>query len=193
MIANLAATFEKSAALIAAAATDSYLNAVASAAHAIVKAFQSGHKLFVFGNGGSSADAQHICAELVGRFSMDRPGLPAIALTSDQAFLTAWSNDHGFDGVFARQIQSLGRPGDVAWGISTSGNSANVVCGLDAARAAGLVTIGLTGEGGGRAAAHCDHLICAPSHETPRIQEVHAVTYHAMCATVEAAMFSQCG
>ncbi|HWF10534.1 MAG TPA: SIS domain-containing protein, partial [Bryobacteraceae bacterium] len=125
---SIRSAFEESAALIAAAgASSSYLAAVEGAIAAIVKTFQSGHKLLVFGNGGSSADAQHISAELVGRFAMDRPGLPAIALTADQSFLTAWSNDHSFDTVFQRQIQSLGKPGDVAWGISTSGNSANVV------------------------------------------------------------------
>jgi D-sedoheptulose 7-phosphate isomerase len=187
---SIRSAFEESAALIAAAgASSSYLAAVEGAIAAIVKAFQSGHKLLVFGNGGSSADAQHISAELVGRFAMDRPGLPAIALTADQSFLTAWSNDHSFDTVFQRQIQSLGKPGDVAWGISTSGNSANVVCGLDAAREAGLITIGLTGEGGGRIAPLCDHLICAPSRETARVQEVHTVTYHAICSAVEKAIF----
>jgi D-sedoheptulose 7-phosphate isomerase len=186
----LSEVFGQSAETIRAAGSDSsYLSAIEAVTQVIVKAFQSGHKLLVFGNGGSSADAQHICAELVGRFLAERPGLPAIALTADQAFLTAWSNDQTFDTVFARQIQALGRPGDVAWGISTSGNSCNIVAGLQAAREAGLTTIGLTGQGGGKTAAHCDHLLAAPSLETARVQEVHQVTYHAICGAVEAALF----
>ena len=183
--------FERSAQTLRDVASDSeYLSALDDVTQVIVQAFQSGHKLLVFGNGGSSADAQHICAEFVGRFLAERPGLPAIALTADQSFLTAWSNDYTFDTVFARQIQALGQPGDVAWGISTSGNSRNVVAGLRTAREAGLTTIGLTGRGGGKAAEYCDHLLAAPSVETARIQEVHMVTYHAICAAVEAAMFA---
>ncbi len=186
--------FDQSVAAIRAAGSDpSYLPAVEAVTQTIVEAFQSGHKLLVFGNGGSAADAQHICAELVGRFVAERPGLPAIALTTDQSFLTAWSNDYTFDTVFARQVQALGQPGDVAWGISTSGNSCNVVAGLRTAREAGLTTIGLTGRGGGKVAEYCDHLLAAPSSETARIQEVHSVTYHAICGAIEAAMFSQAG
>jgi D-sedoheptulose 7-phosphate isomerase len=153
-------------------------------------AFEDGCKLLVFGNGGSSTDAQHIAAELVGRFTTrDRKALPAIALTTNQAILTAWSNDHSFDDVFARQIDALGRPGDVAWGISTSGNSPNVVDALKRARSFGLKTIGLTGQGGGRMAEHCDVLMAVPLTETPRIQEVHVVTYHAICAALEERLF----
>jgi D-sedoheptulose 7-phosphate isomerase len=182
--------FYQSSETIRAAGSDpSYLSAMDGVIAAIVEAFKSGHKLLVFGNGGSAADAQHICAELVGRFVAERPGLPAIALTTDPSFLTAWSNDYSFDTVFARQIQALGEPGDIAWGISTSGNSCNVVAGLQAARKAGLTTIGLTGRGGGKAAEYCDHLLAAPSCETARIQEVHLVTYHAICGAVEQAMF----
>lgn len=186
----LSEVFEQSAQAIRDAGSDSsYLSAIEAVTQVIVQAFQSGHKLLVFGNGGSSADAQHICAELVGRYLVQRPGLPAIALTADQAFLTAWSNDYTFDTVFARQLQTLGQPGDVAWGISTSGNSCNIVAGLQAARAAGLITIGLTGQGGGKAAAYCDHLLAVPSIETARIQEVHQVTYHAICGAIEATLF----
>ena len=145
----------------------------------------------MFGNGGSSADAQHLCAELVGRFLLDRRPLPAIALTTNQAFLTAWSNDCRFDDVFVRQLEGLGRPGDVAWGISTSGNSANVVNGLRRARELGLRTIGLTGSDGGRAAEFCDVVMAVPLRETPRIQEVHLVTFHAICGALEQRLFGQ--
>jgi D-sedoheptulose 7-phosphate isomerase len=155
----------------------------------LAEALASGHKLLAFGNGGSSADAQHLCAELVGRFVVERPALPAIALTTNQALLTAWSNDYRFDDVFARQIEALGKPGDVAWGISTSGNSANVVNALRRARELGLRTIGLTGDGGGQVAQHCDVLMAVPLTETPRIQEVHLVTYHAVCAALEERLF----
>ena len=126
-------------------------SAVVRAAHAIRSALAGGNKLMVFGNGGSAADAQHMAAELVGRFQRDRPGLPAVALTTDSSTLTSLANDYGFERVFARQVEALGRPGDVAFGISTSGGSANVVAALVAAREAGIVTIALTGRDGGAA------------------------------------------
>jgi D-sedoheptulose 7-phosphate isomerase len=166
-----------------------YEEAVSRATDLLHDALAAGRKLLAFGNGGSAADAQHICAELVGRFAIERRALPAIALTANQALLTAWSNDHHFDDVFARQVEALGQPGDIALGISTSGNSPNVVNALQRARAMGLKTIGLTGAGGGHAAAHCDVLMAVPLHVTPRIQEVHLVTYHAMCAVLEERMF----
>jgi len=150
------------------------------------EAFTSGRKLLVFGNGGSSADAQHFTAELVGRFTVERRALPAIALTTNQAVLTAWSNDYSFEDVFARQIDALGLQGDVAFGISTSGTSANVVNALQRARDRGLRTVGLTGTGGGRMAPLCDVLLAVPLTTTARIQEVHLVTYHAICAGIEA-------
>jgi D-sedoheptulose 7-phosphate isomerase len=156
----------------------------------IEAACRTGAGLLAFGNGGSCADAEHICAELVGRFLIDRKPLRAMALTTNQAFLTAWSNDRAFDDVFARQIEGLGRPGDVAWGISTSGNSPNVVNGLRRARELGLKTIGLTGQGGGRMAEHCDVLMAVPLVDTPRVQEVHLVTYHVICAALEQRLFS---
>jgi D-sedoheptulose 7-phosphate isomerase len=167
-----------------------YLQRVGGAAEIIREALASQGKLLTFGNGGSSTDAQHIAAELVGRFQRERKALPAIALTANQAILTAWSNDHSFDDVFARQIEALGRPGDVAWGISTSGNSPNVVNALRRARELGLKTIGLTGAGGGRMAEHCDVLMAVPLTDTPRIQEVHVVTYHAICAALEERLFT---
>ena len=166
-----------------------YEDAVIGAVDLLEAAMNGGHKLLAFGNGGSSADAQHLCAELVGRFLRERRALPAIALTTNQALLTAWSNDHQFDDVFARQIEALGGAGDVALGISTSGNSTNVVNALRRARGLGLKTVGLTGKGGGRMAEHCDVLMAVPLTETPRIQEVHLVTCHAICAALEERLF----
>lgn len=164
-------------------------SAMADGVSLLEAALRGRNTILVFGNGGSAADAQHVCAELVGRFLMDRRALPAVALTSNQALLTAWSNDHQFEHVFARQIEALGRPGDVAWGISTSGNSANVVNGLRRARELGLRTLGLTGAGGGRLGAHCDVLMAVPLSETPRVQEVHLVTCHAICEELEQRLF----
>jgi D-sedoheptulose 7-phosphate isomerase len=166
-----------------------YPAAIDSAVNLLHSALASGQKLLVCGNGGSAADAEHLCAELVGRFAMERAPLPAVALTTNTALLTAWSNDYRFDDVFARQIEALARPGDVALGISTSGNSTNVVNALRRARALGLKTIGLTGSGGGQLAPLCDVLLAVPLTETPRIQEVHLVTYHAICAALERRIF----
>jgi D-sedoheptulose 7-phosphate isomerase len=154
-----------------------------------VKTFRGGGKLLIFGNGGSAADAMHIAGELAGRFNMNRPGLPAVALGCNMALATAWSNDHTFETIFAREIEALGKPGDAAWGISTSGNSPNVVLGCERARRNGLKTIGLTGAGGGELGTHCDILLAPEVGETPRIQEVHLVTYHAICAGVEDSLF----
>jgi len=165
-----------------------YEESVSKAVDLLETAITAGHKLLAFGNGGSSADAQHLCAELVGRFQRPRRALPAIALTTNQALLTAWSNDHRFDDVFARQVEALGQPGDVALGISTSGNSPNVINALARARSLGLRTLGLTGSGG-RMAEHCDVLMSVPLAETPRIQEVHLVTYHTLCAALEERLF----
>jgi len=183
------AAFETAAGNMAAVARSSFPEAVDKALETIVSAFRRGNKLLVFGNGGSAADAQHICAELVGRFAQTRPGLPAIALTSDQSLLTAWANDCGFHSVFERQVQAFGKPGDVAWGISTSGNSPNVVAAVKYARDAGIFTLGLTGDGGGDMAPFCDVLMAVPLRETPRVQEVHIVTYHSICSQVEERLF----
>ena len=166
-----------------------YQEAVTTALAVLAAAMRGGHKLLAFGNGGSAADAQHLCAELVGRFQRDRRALPAIALTTNQALLTAWSNDHGFGDVFARQVEALGTKGDVALGISTSGNSPNVINGLQRARALGLRTLGMTGRSGGLMARHCDVLMSVPLDETARIQEVHLVTYHTLCAALEDELF----
>jgi D-sedoheptulose 7-phosphate isomerase len=170
-------------------ADSSYVKDVERAAGLLYEAFAAGRKLLVFGNGGSSADAQHLAAELVGRFALERRALPAVALTTNQAILTAWSNDHGFEDVFARQVEALGESADVAMGITTSGTSANVLNGLRRARERGLRTIGLCGRSVEAMTPFCDVLMAVPLAETPRIQEVHLVTYHAICAVLEARLF----
>jgi D-sedoheptulose 7-phosphate isomerase len=189
MSAETADLFRQVASNMARMADSAYVDTVGRAADLLYDAFSSGQKLLVFGNGGSSADAQHLTAELVGRFAFDRKPLPAIALTTNQAILTAWSNDQSFADVFARQIDALGAPGDVAWGISTSGTSPNVVNGLKRARERGLRTIGMTGQGGGEVAGLCDVLLAVPLDVTARIQEVHLVTYHGICAALETRLF----
>ncbi len=154
----------------------------------LIAAVHSGNKLLLFGNGGSAADAQHIAAELIGHFYVDRRPLPAIALTVDTSALTAIGNDYSFDVIFARQVEALGQPGDVAIGLSTSGNSSNVVAGLRAAKAKGLVTVAMTGEHGGRAGEVADFCVRVPSSETPRIQESHILLGHVWAEVVEAAV-----
>jgi D-sedoheptulose 7-phosphate isomerase len=181
----ITSVFQETARNLEAVAKDSYIAEVCRAVESLSSCLRACGKLLVFGNGGSSADAQHICGELVGRFMCERRALAAIALSANQAVLTAWSNDYSFETVFSRQIEALGRPGDVAWGISTSGNSPNVVEALKVARQRALSTIGLTGQGGGRMAQWCDVLMAVPLTEKPRIQEVHLITYHAICAAVE--------
>ena len=174
---------------MAAVADSEYPAAIERATQLLVACFSAGGKLVAFGNGGSSADAQHLTAELVGRFAVERRPLPAIALTTNQAILTAWSNDYSFEDVFARQVEALGQPGDVAIGISTSGASPNVLAALLKARERGLRTVGLTGRSGGRMRELCDVLLAAPVDGTARIQEVHLVTYHSICAALEQRLF----
>jgi phosphoheptose isomerase len=158
---------------------------VMAAADAILAAFASGGKLLIFGNGGSAADAQHMAAELVGRFARERAGMPAIALTVDTSALTSISNDYGYEQVFVRQIEALGRPGDVAFGITTSGGSPNVVAALNAAKSRRLTTVALTGRDGGAAGAASDIHINVPEASTARVQEVHCTIIHAICEVVE--------
>jgi D-sedoheptulose 7-phosphate isomerase len=146
---------------------------------------RGGGKLLLFGNGGSAADAQHIAAELVVRYKTDRAAISAIALTTDSSTLTACGNDMGFDALFERQIEALGRQGDVAVAISTSGNSANVLRGLHQARSMGLKTVGLTGGTGGKMRSVCDALIIVPSTVTARIQELHGMIGHVLCKALE--------
>jgi phosphoheptose isomerase len=158
---------------------------VLDAAAAIVDAFRRGGMLLLFGNGGSASDAQHVSAELVGRFQRERAGLPAIALTTDTSILTSVANDDGFDRVFVRQIEALGRAGDVALGISTSGGSPNVLAALEAARARGLKTIALTGRDGGAVGRAAAIHVNVPAQSTARVQEVHRTLLHIICDIVE--------
>ena len=167
---------------------DEQAEAIGRATQAIVTALAGGGKVMLFGNGGSAADAQHIAAEFVGRFARERTPLPALALTTDTSVLTALSNDYGFEHVFARQVQALGRPGDVAVAISTSGRSPNVLAGVQVAREIGLTTIGLTGGDGGELARLVDIPIVVPSTDTARIQECHITIGHIFCEAVEMAL-----
>jgi D-sedoheptulose 7-phosphate isomerase len=162
------------------------LHSVAAAAAAIISALSSGRKVLLFGNGGSAADAQHLAAELVGRFEKERPPLAALALTADSSVMTAISNDYGYEYVFARQIEALGQAGDVAFGISTSGRSRNVEAALAAARSRGLTTIVLTG-GGGRLRGEADIHLAVPEQCAPRVQEVHRTILHAICSIIDQA------
>ncbi len=161
------------------------LGPIVAAAETIRAALQAGRAVLVFGNGGSAADAQHFTAELVGRFERERRGAAAIALTTDTSVLTSVSNDYGFERVFARQVEALGRRGDVAFGISTSGESPNVVCAFEAARAAGLTRIALTGRDGGALGREADIHVNVPEPSTARVQEVHRTILHAICDLVE--------
>lgn len=163
---------------------------VEKAVDAIVRTYQNKGKVLIFGNGGSAADAQHFAGELVSRFYFDRPGLSAFALTTDTSVLTAIGNDYGYEKVFSRQVEACGQAQDVVIGISTSGNSPNVILGLEAAKRIGALTIGLTGQSGGKMAQLSDICICAPSVSTPRIQECHLVIEHLICAEVESRLFS---
>ncbi|MBM3306935.1 MAG: D-sedoheptulose 7-phosphate isomerase [Candidatus Eisenbacteria bacterium] len=173
-----------------AAAAGAVAAVTADAATLILEALRAGGKVLLCGNGGSAADAQHIAAELAGRLRKERPGLAAIALTVNPSVLTAVANDYGYDAVFARQVEAIGRPGDVLVGISTSGRSGSVLRALAAARAAGLSTIGLTGEDGGAMTERCDVAILVPSSDTQRIQEAHIAVGHAICELVESELFA---
>jgi D-sedoheptulose 7-phosphate isomerase len=159
-----------------------------AAGRRMAESLRGGGKVLTFGNGGSAADAQHLAGELVGRFRRDRAALSAIALTTDSSVVTAIGNDMGYDSVFRRQVEAHGRPGDVAIGITTSGRSPNVVQALQLARERGLVTMGLTGGGGGRLAGAVDYLIDVPHADTARIQEVHVMVVHVLCQIVEEEM-----
>lgn len=169
------------------------LPAMTLAADAISLTFRTGHKALFFGNGGSAADAQHLAAEFLGRYLLDRKPLPAVALHGNASALTAIANDYGYDHVFSRQLQALAVPGDVAVAISTSGNSPSVIEGVNCARQMGLHTIGLTGASGGRLKGLVDTLIAVPSEETPRIQECHILVGHAICDAVEQAVTAMPG
>ena len=159
------------------------------AAAACIKSMESGGKILLAGNGGSAADAQHIAGEFVSRFAFDRPGLPAIALTTDTSILTAIGNDYGYEKLFARQVQAHGQKGDVFIGYSTSGKSPNVLLAFEEARSRGLVCIGLAGNRGGPMRELCHYLLEVPSTDTPKIQEGHLVLGHILCGLVENAIF----
>lgn len=164
---------------------------ISKVAKAIVKCLKNGNKVLLFGNGGSAADAQHIAAELAGRFYMDRKPLAAIALTTNTSILTAIANDYGYDTVFTRQLQSLVKEGDVAVALSVGGNSPNVVLAIDEAKRARAVTVGITGEGGGKIGKMVDLLIAVPSKDTPRVQEAHITVGHIICYLVEKEIFNR--
>ena len=187
-LAAAVAAFEDSARSLQSICSTSYPAQISQAVDLIVQRLSDGNKLLLCGNGGSAADAMHISAELVGRFVKERHALPAIALNADPVILTAWSNDYAYESVFSRQLEALAKPGDVVWGISTSGNSKNVVAALKRGRELGASTLALTGQGGGAMAEFADVLLAVPLSVTARIQEVHTVTYHIICEAVEAAL-----
>jgi D-sedoheptulose 7-phosphate isomerase len=164
---------------------------IAETAEKMALALREGRKVLLFGNGGSAADAQHIAAEFVGRFIPDRIPLPAISLATDTSALTALGNDYGYNTVFSRQVQALGNAGDIAIGISTSGNSPNVLEGIDAARSRSLLTIGFTGQDGGKMNGRADVLFRVPSRMTPRIQETHITLGHVLCELIDRELFPE--
>lgn len=156
-----------------------------------VEVYKNGNKTLIAGNGGSAADAQHIAGEFVSRFYFDRPGLASVALTTDTSIMTAIGNDYGYEKLFSRQVQANGVKGDMFIGISTSGYSANVIEALKECKEKGIITVGLTGEKGGKMAEMCDYCIKVPSNETPRVQEAHILIGHIICAVVEEAIFGK--
>ena len=167
------------------------MDGLLTAAQRLATYFAAGHKLLIFGNGGSAADAQHIAAEFVNRFTVERKPLPALALSTDTSILTSIPNDYSFDEVFSKQIKALGRKDDMALGISTSGNSKNVILALETARDMGLYTVGLTGCGGGELARCCDLALIVDSRATPRIQETHITAGHILCELVDRILFPE--
>ena len=158
---------------------------------AITAALKSGSKILLFGNGGSAADAQHLAAEFVNRFLIERPPLPAISLSTDTSIITSIGNDYDFSEIFSKQIRAIGHAGDVAWGISTSGTSKNVLKGLEQAKKMGLITIGMTGKDGGDIAGIVDYSLNVASSSTPRIQEVHITVGHVICQMVDLKLFQR--
>ena len=186
----VAAHFRRSCETLDRAADDAELRgAIYAIVETITRAFRSGGKVLLAGNGGSAADAQHIAGEFLSRLNFDRNPLPAVALTTDSSVLTAIGNDYGFDRAFERQVRGLGRPGDVLIAISTSGRSPNILAALQAARAIGVTTIGFSGAGEREMTSLCDHYLAAPANETPLIQQIHIVAAHAICGLVERNLF----
>lgn len=167
------------------------LSKVVKVVDAVTGALKNGNKILLFGNGGSAADAQHIAAEFVNRFLIERPPLPAIALSTDTSIITSISNDYDFSDVFSKQIRAIGQPGDVAWGLSTSGKSPNVVKALETAKKMDMITVGLTGKNGGAIARMVDHSLHVPSGSVPRIQEVHITVAHVICELIDLKLFQR--
>ena len=181
---------KKTAALLdAISKDDALLDLTEEIVHRCVQALKTGNKILLAGNGGSAADAQHLAGEFACRFAYDRPGLPALALTSDSSVMTAIANDYEYDFIFARQIQGLGNAGDVFIGLSTSGRSPNVIRALEESRRKQLISIGVTGRSGGKMRELCDLCLCIPADETAKIQEAYKVLGHIICALVEREMF----
>jgi D-sedoheptulose 7-phosphate isomerase len=188
----IAAHLKRSLAALERANSDVALLATAHAiAAAMIDALRSGNKILLIGNGGSAADAQHIAAEIIGRYKQDRPAFAAVALTTDTSALTAIANDYGFEQLFARQVEGLGQRGDVLLALSTSGRSPNILAALRTARARGLVTIGFTGSKGEALGALCDHLLVSPSDDTPVVQQVHLAVAHGICDEIEQTMMRE--
>lgn len=184
IIANLKASIQTKQAVL-----DNLVPQIEKAAQLMIKALKNGNKIMFFGNGGSAADAQHLAGELIGRFLKERKALPAIALTTDTSILTCLANDYSFDLIFARQLEGLAKSGDIAFGISTSGNSKNVLEGFAKAKEIGCQTIGLLGCSGGKIAKAVDLAIIVPSNETPRVQESHITIGHILCHLIEEELF----
>jgi D-sedoheptulose 7-phosphate isomerase len=188
----IAAHLRQSLAALERATLDAALLSTArKIAAAIISALRSGNKLLIIGNGGSAADAQHIAAEIIGRYKQDRPAYAAIALTTDTSALTAIANDYGFEQIFARQVEGLGQRGDVLLALSTSGRSLNILAALRTARERGLVTIGFTGSKGEALGAHCDHLLVSPTDDTPIVQQIHLAVAHGICDEIEQTMMRE--
>ena len=188
----IAAHLQQSLAALERATSDATMLAAArTIAGAIVAALRAGNKVLLIGNGGSAGDAQHIAAEIVGRYKQERPGYAAIALTTDTSALTAIANDYGFEQIFARQVEALGAHGDVLLAFSTSGRSANILAALKKARERGLVTVGFTGTKGAAMRADCDHLLIAPSDDTPVVQQIHLAVGHGICDEIEQTMMRE--
>jgi D-sedoheptulose 7-phosphate isomerase len=167
------------------------LSRLVNVVQVIIAALKAGNKILIFGNGGSAADAQHLAAEFINRFVIERPPLPAIALTTDSSVLTSIGNDYDFSEIFSKQIRAIGQAGDIAWGISTSGNSANVLKGLEMAKKMGLVTVAFTGKDGGSIAKTADFAVNVSSTVTARIQEAHITAGHAICDLVDIKLFQK--
>lgn len=186
---RIVAHFQSSlAGLTKAAQSNDLLATTHAIAQAVTNALRAGNKLLLIGNGGSAADAQHIAAEIVGRYKQERSGWAAIALTTDTSALTAIANDYGFEQIFARQVQGLARRGDILFALTTSGRSPNILAALKTARDMGVTTVGFTGTKGESLRASCDHLFVSPTDDTPVVQQIHMMAMHAICDDVEQAL-----